>query len=541
MPEPAGSRLPANASSRRPTGTRASLRTRKRRVRRTFKAPTALSDYTFSARGVTGSDTLVGQTTAELVVRKDFFVDIKVPPSLTQGDKPRFIGQIHRRRHQGDRNEVKPLPTRARMSRFIPRSSKSRAMVSTGSFFEPVPEVPDSDNGRLTLSTATVRPRRRMSLSRKVPVRGRVGVQGSARRRAPPATTPRCSLGQPAGRTYREPRNARGCFSDTPASTPDSSSRAIGRDCFVLLVKPIGCSPGIFPPPPTATGRPRLGLARRDFRPHVPGASTRGGRVPAAARRSVSADREDPARLVTELTAVQNEDGGWPVGGGRWSAERGTAAGRRARTSAAGRARAPPRRAGLGLLTDAGRRSTRPLATSPSSSQSRRGRPRYARRLAPRPQHARRGELRDRGNSLNRLRQSPLRLLGTRVPGADCSPNLDRKPLAGRGSQISSPPPRRTEVGGAFGDKPRRSGPAVASPRHPRQPRRNDRARRARLRPVALHQASPSLTARSTGCSPTAQGFGWTPHQAKGAGGSPWPGPLLRRRPDRPRTASTWS
>ena len=59
------------------------------------KAPGAMSEYRFTARGVTGADTLVGQTTAGLVVRKDFFVDLKAPAALTQGDRPRFIGQVH--------------------------------------------------------------------------------------------------------------------------------------------------------------------------------------------------------------------------------------------------------------------------------------------------------------------------------------------------------------------------------------------------------------------------------------------------------------
>src|SRR5262249_43556245 len=55
------------------------------KARVTFTAPRALSAYQITARGVTGSDTLVGQTTAELRVRKDFFVDLKVPAALTQG------------------------------------------------------------------------------------------------------------------------------------------------------------------------------------------------------------------------------------------------------------------------------------------------------------------------------------------------------------------------------------------------------------------------------------------------------------------------
>lgn len=61
------------------------------KVRITFKAPTAMSAYRITARGVTGADTLAGQTTSSLTVRKNFFVDLKLPSSLTQGDKPRFI------------------------------------------------------------------------------------------------------------------------------------------------------------------------------------------------------------------------------------------------------------------------------------------------------------------------------------------------------------------------------------------------------------------------------------------------------------------
>ena len=65
------------------------------KARVTFKAPTALSAYRITARGVTGADTLAGQTTSSLTVRKNFFVDLKFPSSLTQGDKPRFIARVH--------------------------------------------------------------------------------------------------------------------------------------------------------------------------------------------------------------------------------------------------------------------------------------------------------------------------------------------------------------------------------------------------------------------------------------------------------------
>ena len=67
-----------------------------------FKAPAALSEYRITARGITGADTLAGQAIASLIVKKDFFVDLKVPSSLTQGDKPRFIAQVHHKDVRGN-------------------------------------------------------------------------------------------------------------------------------------------------------------------------------------------------------------------------------------------------------------------------------------------------------------------------------------------------------------------------------------------------------------------------------------------------------
>ena len=93
--EAAEPRRPASGSSRRPTGTPSVVTGADGKATVKLKAPGAMSEYRFTARGVTGADTLVGQATAELVVRKDFFVDLKAPSALAQGDKPRFIGQVH--------------------------------------------------------------------------------------------------------------------------------------------------------------------------------------------------------------------------------------------------------------------------------------------------------------------------------------------------------------------------------------------------------------------------------------------------------------
>ena len=68
------------------------------KARVTLKAPSALSRYEFTARGVTAVDTLAGQAHAEIEVRKDFAVELAAPSTLTEGDRPRFLARL---RHRG--------------------------------------------------------------------------------------------------------------------------------------------------------------------------------------------------------------------------------------------------------------------------------------------------------------------------------------------------------------------------------------------------------------------------------------------------------
>lgn len=60
----------------------------------TVPMPANTTKWRFTARGVS-MKTLVGDATAEAVTRKDFFVDLKSPASLREGDKPRVIARVH--------------------------------------------------------------------------------------------------------------------------------------------------------------------------------------------------------------------------------------------------------------------------------------------------------------------------------------------------------------------------------------------------------------------------------------------------------------
>ncbi len=112
-----------------------------------FKAPMALSEYRFSAKGVTGADTLVGQATSGLTVRKDFFVTLKVPATLTQGDKPRFSGEVH---HVGIRGacEVRLAIYSGEREQVYPKTLDLQGDGVDAVLFDPF-EVPDGESVRL--------------------------------------------------------------------------------------------------------------------------------------------------------------------------------------------------------------------------------------------------------------------------------------------------------------------------------------------------------------------------------------------------------
>ncbi|MDP7585882.1 MAG: alpha-2-macroglobulin family protein, partial [Verrucomicrobiota bacterium] len=59
-----------------------------------FTLPNSTSEWRLTARGVT-VQTLVGQATATVVTRKDFFVSLKAPARLQEGDSLRALGRVH--------------------------------------------------------------------------------------------------------------------------------------------------------------------------------------------------------------------------------------------------------------------------------------------------------------------------------------------------------------------------------------------------------------------------------------------------------------
>jgi len=468
------------------------------KARVTFRAPMALSGYRFSARGVTGSDTLVGQTTADLTVRKDFFVDMKTPAALTQGDKPRFVARVH---HAGVVGKVKLRLTAYSGDReqVYPKAIDVTADGVNEVMFDAF-EVPEGDNVRLSLTAEAGD--RKDELVTEVPVRP-WGVQAFASASGTASDDTTVFVGLPAGRAYENPEML---VVLSPTLRRMLVELALGRDSYALGGRAASC---IFPAPPSTTADRASDLlaatSALDYLRSSRGASA----APEAARLT------DRVRgLVTELTALQGDDGGWPwVGGGTPSgnATNNTKpeAPKSDRMTSARVVWALASAEPLGLLTDpkaldkAAAYLTQEFARVGAGDHETRAMVLHA--LSTR----RRANF-ENANSLNRLRQglpdAALAYLALTLV------NLDRAPLAGEVLDVLAT--RGKAESAPAGDRPRKSwGGSGPSPWN------RSAAETTALVALAYAKArpqAPELAAAAEWLLAHRQGFGWQPHKAKG-------------------------
>ena len=265
------------------------------KARLTFKAPSALSDYRIMARGVTGAETLVGQTTSSVNVRKDFFVDLKIPSALTQGDKPRLIAQVH---HVGVRGTaaLKLAVYAGGRDEVYPRALELKGDGVDEVILDPF-EVPDTDNVRLTL-TGTLG-ELKDEVTTEIPVRS-WGVQAFASASGTSSDGTAVFVGLPKGRAYENPEMM---IVISPTLERMIVELALGRD-FSILNSVASCR---IMPPVSGTTADRAAdlLAATSALSYL--RTTRTSGSPDAERLSGRIQG-----LAAELIAAQNEDGGWP-------------------------------------------------------------------------------------------------------------------------------------------------------------------------------------------------------------------------------------
>jgi len=266
-----------------------------------FKAPMALSEYRFSAKGVTGADTLVGQATSSLVVRKDFFVDLKVPAALTQGDRPRFSAQVH---HSGVVGPARLTLTAYAGERqeVFPRTLDLKGDGVDEVLFDPF-EIPDGESVRLTL-TAKAGELADEVVS-EVPIRP-WGVQVTDSASGTSSDDATAYVGLPPGRAYE---SAEMRIDVAPTLRRLLIELALGRDYTVYYAKDDDrgrATPMIWPPvPDTIADRASDLVAASAALRYLNEA-----RTPEAPEASRLSDRV--RGLVAELITAQADDGGWP-------------------------------------------------------------------------------------------------------------------------------------------------------------------------------------------------------------------------------------
>jgi uncharacterized protein YfaS (alpha-2-macroglobulin family)/tetratricopeptide (TPR) repeat protein len=260
-----------------------------------FKAPEALSEYRISARGITGADTLVGEASSSLTVHKSFFVDLKTPGALTQGDKPRFLAQIH---HQGLAGKValKLAVYAGGREEVYPKTVEVAGDGTDEIVFDEF-EVAEGESLRLTLSGALGEAKDELAL--EIPIRP-WGVQAVSSASGVRSDSGTAFLSLPKGRTYENPEMRIVLSPTLPRMLIEI---ALGQ--FHPLFRS-GIDEKIMPPP---------GRTIADRAAELLGAASvlrslqnpRGAAAPEAPR--LTARIRD---LVAGLTSSQNEDGGWP-------------------------------------------------------------------------------------------------------------------------------------------------------------------------------------------------------------------------------------
>jgi alpha-2-macroglobulin len=269
------------------------------KARITYKAPNALSEYRITARGVTGSDTLAGQTATSLTVRKNFFVDLKVPGSLTQGDKPRFIAQVHHEGVQGTVVLRLAIYAGGRDDAF-PRTIELKGDGVDEVLFEPF-EVPEGDSVRLTLTGVVGEVKDELVVEIPIHPWG-VPVFSSASGTSSESTT--VFVGLPAGRAYENPDML---IAISPSLHRMLIELALGRDAHAYRNVLSANSTARILPPPTNTTADRAADLLAATSALVYLREARATAAPEAQRLT-----ERIQGLVAELTASQNPDGGWP-------------------------------------------------------------------------------------------------------------------------------------------------------------------------------------------------------------------------------------
>ena len=108
-----------------------------------IRMPTKTTKWRLTARGCT-VDTLVGQIRVNTITRKDFFLDLKIPPIVTEGDQIRVHGRLHNRTEFEGATEVKLKVNVNGRQTILPKTVTMKRRDITDFIFDPI-SIPVGD------------------------------------------------------------------------------------------------------------------------------------------------------------------------------------------------------------------------------------------------------------------------------------------------------------------------------------------------------------------------------------------------------------
>ncbi len=269
------------------------------RARITFRAPTALAEYRLAALGVTGRETLVGDGTSILSIRKPFHIELKSPAILAEGDEPRLPVRIHHSGIKGPAKVTLEVVADGRTEVF-PKDVE----LADGGVTEILLDafrVPGADRVRLSVSaSATAGPANAPSADRlavDVPVRAwGLPVFASASGRSSDDATAFVTL--PPGRRYENPEMR---IALSPRADRMLVELALNDSAVGFTQRPdLGCMP--------------IGTTVERAADLLGAAAALATLRDAPNRDSDAATRlaSRVAGNVTELVSAQKTDGSWP-------------------------------------------------------------------------------------------------------------------------------------------------------------------------------------------------------------------------------------
>ena len=134
--------------------------------------PTKTTKWRLTARGCT-VDTLVGQILVNTITRKDFFLDLKIPPIVTEGDKIRVHGRLHNLTEFEGEAEVKLKIDVDGQQTILPKTVTVKKKDTTDFIFDPIKinQPTGTFNQQLTLSATAHAGTMTDGVQRDIPIR----------------------------------------------------------------------------------------------------------------------------------------------------------------------------------------------------------------------------------------------------------------------------------------------------------------------------------------------------------------------------------